>query len=161
MHMNPRDAARLAMDMPTSSTTSSTMRPVIGCFVDLYENRNFAGAMRRVAGPATYHNLRRCARSGAGIPIESLIVGERAYVMCFAERDPERTAMWLSPGDRIDAWPAARAAREIDSFTILSSPPAPEVVGYAAYARSSGGRVKHQRHGGCKQHARDGTGGQL
>lgn len=124
---------------PTQSQGRPRARPQAGCFVDLFEQRNFAGTMRRIAGPGTYRQIRRCARSGAGVAVESLIVGSRAYVMCFAAVDPERSAVWFDPNDRIDAWPAARAAREIDSFKIQIAPPRKNQVGYDAYARARGG----------------------
>lgn len=107
----------------------------VGCTIDLFEHRDFTGAMRRLHGPAVYPALRCPPRSKAGTAVESLIAGPRAYVLCFAQRDPRHTGLWLTPGDRLGTWPSATLAKQIDSFRIISSPPKRGEVGYEQFVK--------------------------
>ena len=114
---------------------ASTVHPEIGCYIDLYEQPGFEGNLRRLYGPALYRGMRRRAGVSWGVPVESICAGERAYVMCFDERNIDRAVYWLLPGERVEVWSVSMLSKEIDSFRLISRPPVQGELGYEAYVK--------------------------
>src|SRR6476619_2165695 len=79
--------------------------PTAGCYIDLFEEPDHGGTLRRLYGPAIYPAERRAhdpepatsrKRSrGRGVTIESIIVGPAAYVLCFVGSDDSHRPTWL------------------------------------------------------------------
>ena len=95
-----------------------------------------------------YRRMRRRAGVTWGTPVESMIVGGRAYVMCFNDRKPDRAMHWLRPGDRIESWSDSPLPDQIDSFRLLARPPGKGELGYEEYVGAKLQKTKHksQRH---------------
>src|SRR6187397_3095795 len=71
-----------------------------GCWVDLYEQRNFRGRKLRLFGPGEYVNL-WVAPDDWGDEAASLVAGPAAYVQCFAELNINESVAWFVPGQRL------------------------------------------------------------
>jgi hypothetical protein len=124
--------------------------PTTGCYVDLFDCPQHTGKLRRLYGPAIYSSLRRSRESAGdaarakglvqrrGTPIESIIVGPAAYVLCFNSRDPSRRSAWLVPNQIVRSWTSSRLSPAIDSFKIFDREPIPADTGYDAYRHRQG-----------------------
>ena len=107
-----------------------------GCWVDLYEHRNFGGKKLRLFGPGNYVNLWIAPEDWAD-EAGSLVAGPAAYVQCFAELNFSESVVWFVPGQRIAD--AGRAVElELDSIRLFDRPPFASEPGYRAYARAHG-----------------------
>jgi hypothetical protein len=115
----------------------------MGCYIDLFDQAEHAGKLHRLYGPAVYCSLRRptSRASGAtspGTPVESLVIGPLAYVLCFDSRDSARRPAWLVPNQIVRSWSSARLNAAIDSFQLLDHEPTPDDPAYDVYRRRHG-----------------------
>ena len=108
-----------------------------GCWVDLYERRDFRGRTLRLHGPGDYTNL-WVASEQWGDEAASLVAGPAAYVQCFAELYFNESVVWLAPGQRVADVGALPPEFELDSIRLFDRPPFALERGYAAYARAHG-----------------------
>jgi len=108
-----------------------------GCWVDLYEQRNFRGRKLRLFGPADYVNL-WIAPEDWGDEAASLVAGPAAYVQCFAELNFNESVAWFVPGQRLADAAGLPFEFELDSIRIFDRPPFASERGYSAYARAHG-----------------------
>lgn len=103
-----------------------------GCWIDIFEQRGFDGARRRLCGPADYLGML------GGSPLRlasfgSIIVGSQAYILFFQAQDIHRTACWIRPGVRVGTFEPAHA---FDSVRIYSRPPIPGDPGFDRYLQT-------------------------
>lgn len=101
-----------------------------GCWVDLFEERDFHGRARRLFGPG--HYLRVTGVAG-GIPIASLAAGMGAWILCFDEGSPLTDAFWILPGRMVSNLLETQPGRRMNSLVILDREPAAHDAHYAAY----------------------------
>jgi len=122
--------------------------PTAGCYIDLFEEPDHGGVLRRLYGPAIYPAERRAhdhepvasrKRSrGRGVTIESIIVGPAAYVLCFVGSDDSHRPTWLVPNQIVRSFKSARLNPAIDSFQLFDRPPTPGDPAYEIYRRQRG-----------------------
>jgi hypothetical protein len=95
----------------------------VGCWVDLFEQANFRGKMRRLFGPSAYLRL-RSSPGNWGIPIRSVIAGPGAFVQFYTHGHAE-PGLWLEPGSRVDDLHAVAGTDAADSLKLIDHGPDP------------------------------------
>lgn len=126
-----------AKDRPENDGIPPGIEVTPGCWIDVYESPNYIGKLRRIFGPALYLNL--CDSTSANpVRIVSLIVGPAAYAQLFAQRRPERGAVWVVPRQQVPDLLEIKVDQELNSIRVLSRPPFPYEPGYSGFVRQMG-----------------------
>ena len=109
-----------------------------GCWIDLFEGRDFGGKRLRLFGPGDFVNL-WVGSDDWSDQVHSIIVGPCAYAQCFEELNFRDSVVWLTPGQRVSNVAALPTEEELDSLRLFDRPPFASEPGFEAYARWHGG----------------------
>ena len=113
------------------------LTPSNGCWMDVWDQPQFAGNHQRVHGPIDLVLLRLCEADWSP-KIMSLRVGPAAYCECFEDLNVPASIYWLLPGQEVANVTALPCNDEIDSIRIFDRPPFSQERGYAAYTAQIG-----------------------
>ena len=108
-----------------------------GCWIDLFEGRDFGGKRLRLFGPGDFVNL-RVGSDDWGDEVRSIIVGPAAYAQCFEELNFRASVVWLTPGQRVGNVADLPTEEEVDSLRLFDRPPFASEPGFEAYGRWHG-----------------------
>jgi hypothetical protein len=103
-----------------------------GCWIDIFDDKNFKGHSRRLHGPADFPFL-RVREGGWGREVVSLIVGPNAYVQCYEDLNFYDSVFWLLPNQSVEDLSQLGCNDDIDSMRMYDRPPFAHEPGYAAY----------------------------
>ena len=117
-----------------------------GCWLDLFDGKNFKRKTHRLHGPAEFPLLRIRDAKSADSP-RSLKVGPNAYVQCYEDQNFHDTVFWLLPSQLVEDVARLSCGEAINSLRIYDRPPFAHEPGYSAYMLWAANRLTRSKAG--------------
>ena len=103
-----------------------------GCWIDVWDKKNFEGNHQRLYGPIDMALL-RLGESDWSSKLMSLRTGPSAYLECFEDLNIPHSIYWLMPNQEVANVEQLPCSDDIDSIRLYDRPPFLQERGYAKY----------------------------